>query len=325
MADKRQFITLTNLGTFADEIKSKYALKGTDQDASSVVSLYGVKKYAQEQAAAVLGTAQDASSANTVYGAKALAAEKVASVGATANKGIEMGGTATAPTVGIKLSSKAGNDLSFATGDGEDGGLYFKQAAAPVIAVQEKASANTGYLKTYQVTVDGTPVAVDIDIPKDFLVKSGEVKTVETADTPYEGAKVGDKYIDFIINVKSGTATDEHIYLPVNALVDAYLAGNGLELGANNTFSIKIDGTNANGLSVGANGLALGLASASGNGAMSSTDFSKLAGISAQANKTAVSGTGDGTGTIDGTAVTFYDIDTDVEAVTAQQVQALLA
>lgn len=332
MADKRQFITLTNLGTFADEIKSKYALKGTDQDASSVVSLYGVKKYAQEQAAAVIGTAQDASSANTVYGAKALADEKVASVGATANKGIEMGGTATAPTVGIKLSSKAGNDLSFATGDGEDGGLYFRQEAAPTVSVAEKATPNTGYLKSYQVTVDGTAVGVDIDIPKDFLVKSATSGVVTAADKA-DGGKFhdntdyaeGDAYLDFVINAKSGTATDEHVYVNVKNLVDVYHNGNGLNLDSTtNTFSIKLAAT-ANGLSVDANGLTIALASASANGAMSSSDFSKLAGISAQANKTAVSGTGDGTGTIDGTAVTFYDIDTDVEAVTAQQVQALLA
>lgn len=39
-----------------------------------------------------------------------------------------------------------------------------------------------------------------IDIPRDFLVKSAELKTVVEDDKPYEGAKVGDKYIDFIIN-----------------------------------------------------------------------------------------------------------------------------
>ena len=66
---------------------------------------------------------------------------------------------------------------------------------------------------------------VDIDVSKDFLVKSGEVKTVETAGTPYSGAAEGDKYIDFVINVKSGTAADEHMYLPVNSLVDTHNAG----------------------------------------------------------------------------------------------------
>lgn len=324
MADKRQFITLTNLGTFADEIKSKYALLGTASDTSATKSIEGTRKYAKEQADAVLGTAQDASSANTVYGAKALAAEKVASVGATANKGIEMGGTATAPTVGIKLSSKAGNDLSFATGDGEDGGLYFKQAAAAEYTITKQASADDGFVATYQLFKDSTAVGDKINIPKDFLVKGASIKTVATADQPYEGAKVGDKYIDFEINVKSGSATTEHLYLPVQELVDAYVGDNqGIVLGANNTFSLKIKTGSA--LSVSNDGLDIAEASQSAKGTMSAADKTKLDGISAEANKVAVDANGVGTGSIDGTAVTFYDIDADVEAVTAQQVQALLA
>ena len=58
----------------------------------------------------------------------------------------------------------------------------------------------------------------DIDIPKDMVVESGSVGTVETADVPYEGAQVGDKYIDLVI----ANATSDHIYIPVNSLVDIY-------------------------------------------------------------------------------------------------------
>lgn len=92
----------------------------------------------------------------------------------------------------------------------------------------KNATAEEGYLATYQLqqVVGGktTNVGVPINIPKDFLVKSASVQTVTVADQPYKGAKVGDKYIDFVINVKSGTATDEHLYLPVNELVDTYTA-----------------------------------------------------------------------------------------------------
>lgn len=58
----------------------------------------------------------------------------------------------------------------------------------------------------------------DIDIPKDMVVESGSVETVETADVPYEGAQVGDKYIDLVI----ANATSDHIYIPANSLVDIY-------------------------------------------------------------------------------------------------------
>lgn len=93
---------------------------------------------------------------------------------------------------------------------------------ASKVTVVKQQTAETGYLDTYVVQQNGVQVGAKINIPKDFLVKSAEVKVVTTADQPYTGAVVGDKYIDFVINVKSGTATDEHIYLPVKDLVDAY-------------------------------------------------------------------------------------------------------
>lgn len=237
----------------------------------------------------------------------------VNSLAPAANKGIEIGGTSTNPTVGIKLSVKEGNSLSFATGENEDGGLFYRTPAAQAISVVEKATPNTGYLKSYQVTVNGVVVGVDIDIPKDFLVKSATSSVVTAADKE-EGGKfhddanfaVGDTYLDFVINVKSGTATDSHVYVNVSNLVDVYHNGNGLNLDSStNTFSIKIDTSNANGLVVTSDGLKLGLASASANGAMSSSDFTKLAGISAQANKTESSQT-NGNIKIDGVETTVY-------------------
>jgi hypothetical protein len=134
-----------------------------------------------------------------------------------------------------------------------------------LIAVEKKTTANTGYAASYTIKANGVALSPDIDIPKDFLVKSATLETVETADVPYSGAVVGDKYIDFVINAKDASETAEHIYLPVNDLVDVYTAGNGLAL-SNGQFSVVVDSSNANGLSVGANGVAMALAVASTNG-----------------------------------------------------------
>ena len=271
---------------------------------------------------------------NTYYAKKS---EVVNTLAATTNRGIEIGGTSTAPTVGIKLSAKANNDLSFATAEGEDGGLYFHQAAAPVVSVIEKSSPNTGYLKSYQVTVDNVVVGVDIDIPKDFLVKSATSSIVTAADKAAGGKfadddnyNVGDAYLDFVINVKTGTATDEHVYVNVTNLVDVYRNGDGLNLDSTtNTFSIKIDSSNANGLAVTSAGLKLGLASASANGAMSSSDFSKLAGISEQAKKVEASET-NGNIKIDGTETNVYTLpntvvhENDLSDYTEAELRALL-
>lgn len=149
----------------------------------------------------------------------------------------------------------------------------------PEYSVAKQATAETGFLSTYYLTKDGAQVGEKINIPKDFLVNSADIKTVETADTPYEGAQVGDLYIDFVINSKSADDTASHVYLPVNELVDAYTGGNGIEVSAQNLISAKIDTANANGLGVTAAGFKLDVATASTPGAMSAADKTKLDGL----------------------------------------------
>jgi hypothetical protein len=160
----------------------------------------------------------------------------------------------------------------------------FRQTSDPryAVTVEKLATATAGYAHSYAVKQNGVQVGATIDIPKDFLVKSATVETVTTANTPVTGYTVGQKYLDFVVNSIDNDATASHIYLLVEDLVDVYNEGNGIELGPNNTFSVKINSSNANGLSVDSNGLALGLATAStdsvggSNGAMSAIDKEKL-------------------------------------------------
>lgn len=154
----------------------------------------------------------------------------------------------------------------------------------PEYSVAKQATAEAGFLSTYYLTKNGAQVGEKINIPKDFLVNSADIKTVETADTPYEGAQVGDLYIDFVINSKSADDTASRVYLPVNELVDAYTGGNGIEVSAQNLISAKIDTANANGLGVTAAGFKLDVATASTAGAMSAADKAKLDGIAEGAN-----------------------------------------
>lgn len=183
-------------------------------------------------------------------------------------------------------------------------------AAAGKVNLIEAATATSGYLKTYILAagVDQESAVIEsgtgknligkINIPKDFLVKSATVETVETADAPYSGAQVGDKYIDFVINSKDNDATSSHVYLPVNDLVDVYTGGNGVNVSNSNVVSldldanggleltgstdgqkqlaIKLDSTNANGLALTSAGLKLALATQSAAGAMSAADKVKI-------------------------------------------------
>lgn len=196
------------------------AVKGLDSAAYAKTTDFD----AAGAAAEVLGKNTDASTVATVYGARALAASKVGSVSATADKGIVIEGTATAPTVGIKLDPKAGNAASLS-----DAGLLVTVPAAAEYTIAKLTTAETGYLATYQLQKDGTGVGEKINIPKDYLVKSAEVKTSTGTGDP-SGFPKDTKYIDFTINTydtESGSGTESHIYLNVADLVDVYTSGSG--------------------------------------------------------------------------------------------------
>lgn len=218
-------------------------------------------------------TEQVEAAQNAATAAQASADAKVASVGATANKGIEIGGTKTAPTVGIKLDPTQGNAATLSAA-----GLMvtIPEVTIPEYSIVKLGTATDGYIATYQLQKDGAQVGVNIDIPKDYLVKSAEIKT-STGEGDPSGLPAGSKYIDFVINTKVGTGEESHIYLDVQSLVDVYTPGNGIEISEANAISAKV--VAANGLSVGAAGIAMALASGTANGAMSSEQFTKLGGI----------------------------------------------
>ena len=174
----------------------------------------GLNNTARGYANEVLGTANDAATKNTVYGAKKAAAEalaaannKVASVAATANKGIEIGGTATAPTVGIKLDPAVGNAATLSAA-----GLKVTIPAAAEYTIAKKADSGD-FAAVYQLTKDGTPVGVDINIPKDMVVKSGAV-----VKNP-AGQPAGTYIVLTLAN-----ATNDKLYINVDTLIE-YVTG----------------------------------------------------------------------------------------------------
>lgn len=238
-------------------------------------------------ASAVLGASSDTSDENTVYGVKALAQSalnaanaaktsadgKVASVSA-GNNGISVSGTATAPTVGLKISSDSGNLAQIAS----DG----LKVVAPEYSITKDATAQSGFLATYHLTKDNVAVGTAINIPKDYLVKSAEVKVATGSDA--SGFPAGTTYIDFVVNTydtTSGSGTESHIYLNVETLVKTHTAGNGISISDTNVISAKV--VAANGLSVDSDGIKMAVASTTTNGAMTSSMVKKLNGIDTEA------------------------------------------
>ena len=216
---------------------------------------------------------------NAANAAQASADAKVASVGATANGGIEIGGTKTAPTVGIKLDPNQGNAATLGAA-----GLMvtIPEVNVPVYDIVKDTDSGD-YAAIYHLTKDGANTGAAINIPKDLFVKEGKV-----VDNP-AGQPAG-KYIQLTLQNQANP-----IYINVADLVDAYTSGNGITISATNEVSAKV--VAANGLSVGATGIAMALASGTANGAMSSAQFTKLGGIDEGATKDTITLNGTATKT----------------------------
>lgn len=106
-----------------------------------------------------------------------------------------------------------------------------------VVTVEKAETTAAEYAATYVVKQGGAQVGVAINIPKDYLVKSAELKTAGASDP--SGFPEGTKYIDFVVNAKDGAGTESHIYLNVADLVDAYTADESTIQMVNNQFSVK--------------------------------------------------------------------------------------
>ena len=119
--------------------------------------------------------------------------------------------------------------------------------AESTVTVEKKQTAEEGFAATYIIKQNEKQVGSSINIPKDFLVKSGTVKTVSTINQPVNGYKVGQKYLDFVVNTASNDGQESHIYILVEDLVDVYSGSTGDQIavvvGNDNTISASLTKT----------------------------------------------------------------------------------
>lgn len=217
----------------------------------------------------------------------------------TGNKWVDINGSGKTVNIGHSLSGAAAGTY----GDGTHVSKVVVDEAGHVTSAEQvaitfpevkvsvydivKDTDSGDYAAIYHLTKDGVNTGAAINIPKDLFVKEGKI-----VDNP-SGQPAG-KYIELTLQNQANP-----IYINVADLVDAYTPGNGITISATNEVSAKV--VAANGLSVGASGIAMALASGTANGAMSSAQFTKLGGIAD--NATANTITLNGTATAD---PTFY-------------------
>lgn len=157
---------------------------------------------------------------------------KVSAVRATANKGIEISGSATTPTVGIKLDPTQGNvTLSL----GANGLKAEDTTALRNVTGQKFIKKNgtnvEGHLnltyntETKKINLEGFDSSIIASIDATAFIKDGMINTVELVTDP-ESHDPG-TYLVITFNTDAGK---DAIYLDVTGLIDVYEGHNGIKV-----------------------------------------------------------------------------------------------
>lgn len=170
--------------------------------------------------------------------------------------------------IGIAISKQEGNALTLV-----EGGLFVPVAEkvnVPEYSIERQSVADEGFNATYKLkrilNGEETYVGDSINVSIDAVLSSAEFKTVTEDGKPYEGAVIGEPYVELGFNDPNKT----HLYVPMNGLVDQFTAGDGINI-ENNVVSINL-GANTNGLYFVDGTLNLALATKDGAGALSAVD-----------------------------------------------------
>lgn len=153
--------------------------------------------------------------------------------------------------------------------------------------IKKEINPDKGFLASYKIYMNDEIVngSDTINIPKDYLVKSCNLKTCKVTNDPLEGLKIGDKYIDWVINTTNNDDNESHLYLSVNELVDIFTGEKAINVDQyTNIITLKINSNSSNIISQDENGLAIASVSATNPGVMTTQLFQKLLNISENAN-----------------------------------------
>lgn len=183
---------------------------------------------------------------------------KVSAVRATANKGIEIEGSATTPTIGIKLDPTQGN-VTLSLGAN---GLKAKDTTAlrDVTGqnfIKKNGTNVEGHLnltyntETKKINLEGFDSSIIASIDATAFIKDGMINTVELVTDP-ESHDPG-TYLVITFNTDAGK---DAIYLDVTGLIDVYQGTNGVKVTGKDIHLI-IDPTSEPYLSLSDNGIKL--------------------------------------------------------------------
>lgn len=181
---------------------------------------------------------------------------KVSAVRATANKGIEIEGSATTPTVGIKLDPTQGNvTLSLGANGLKANDATALRDVAGQNFIKKNGTNVEGHLnltyntETKKINLEGFNSSIIASIDATAFIKDGMINTVELVTDP-ESHDPG-TYLVITFNTDAGK---DAIYLDVSSLIDVYEGHNGIKVTGKDIHLI-IDPTSEPYLSLSDNGI----------------------------------------------------------------------
>jgi len=255
--DKKVFIAKTSLGQVYVNVS---AISGSRYLVTSVVNGDGRNVYSLNFMANADGRNWSNITLLTKYSLATSDDLKryVTRVAAATNKGIEIGGTAQTPTVGIKLDPTQGNvTLSL----GANGLKAEDTTALRDVTGQNFIKKNgtnvEGHLnltyntETKKINLEGFDSSVIASIDATAFIKDGMINTVELVTDP-ESHSPG-TYLVITFNTDAGK---DAIYLDVSSLIDVYEGHNGIKVTGKDIHLI-IDPTSEPYLSLSDNGIKL--------------------------------------------------------------------
>lgn len=131
---------------------------------------------------------------------------------------VTIAGSPTKPSVAVKVSKAEGNALVLDT-DGLK--VTIPEVKVPAYSLVKDETAATGDVATYHLTKDGKNEGVAINIPKDLVIASGSVVTLEDGALP-DGVTVAGTYIKLIL-----ANSTKPIYINVGDLIEYVTGGSG--------------------------------------------------------------------------------------------------
>lgn len=148
---------------------------------------------------------------------EAVAKARLESVEAGDNS-VTIAGSATKPSVAVKISEAVGNALSLA-----DDGLKVEipEVKIPKYSLVKDTTAADGDIATYHLTKDGVNEGVAINIPKDLVVSSGSVETFTSGALP-DGVTEAGTYIKLTL-----ANSTKPLYINVSTLIEYVTGGSG--------------------------------------------------------------------------------------------------